>query len=108
MEAALRTLLIQAIEPEYLQPLRNTHTDMINDSIPDIISFLIDTYGKLSDADMLHREQALTALVFDTTKPVEFVFNAIDEFAILMELNDSAISDRRKVQLAYVIFQKCK
>ena len=37
----LQNQLIEAIEPIYLRPLRNNHTDMINESIPDIMLFLL-------------------------------------------------------------------
>ena len=37
VERALRNQIIDAIEAEYLQPLRNVTTDMINDTIPDIL-----------------------------------------------------------------------
>ena len=40
VELALRNLLIEAIEPVYLTPLRDSTTDMIVHSIPDITQFL--------------------------------------------------------------------
>ena len=44
LEAALRNKIINSINSDYLQPLRNTTMDMINDTIPEIITFLRDTY----------------------------------------------------------------
>ena len=47
VEAALRDQIIEVIKPEYIQPLRNTITNMINNTLPEIITFLRDTYGQL-------------------------------------------------------------
>ena len=108
VKLTLRNQLIEAFEPEYLEPLRDATTDMITDTIPDIISWLITTYGQVSEAEMLTKEQNLTALTYDTTQPVDVVFNAIDKFCDLSDLNNITVSDRRKRQFAYVIFQKSR
>ena len=44
VEAALRNQIIDSVESDYLQPLRNPTTDMINNTIPEIINFLKNTY----------------------------------------------------------------
>ena len=72
------------------------------------MDWLISTYGKISESEMLNREQNLTALTYDTSKPVDFVFNEIDIFCDLSELSSILVSDRRKRQFAYVIFQKSR
>ena len=100
--------MIQAIEPEFLQVLRNTHTDMINESIVGIITFLISTYGQITDAGMFHREQALTSMTYDAMQPVCVVFNSVDKFAGLAELQQSPLDDKRKIQFVYVIFQRSR
>ena len=37
---ALRNQIISVIKADYLQPIRNIHMDMMNETIPDIINFL--------------------------------------------------------------------
>ena len=106
VELALRNQLIDAFEPQYLQALRNKHTDMINETLPRIIKYLCDTYGKVSDAEMLNREQNLSSMVYDTTQPVDVIFNNIDEHADLADIQDMPMTDRRKMQVAYVILQR--
>ena len=48
IEQALRTQIIEAIDPEYLDALRHVDTDMMNESIPDIFDFLQSNYGQSS------------------------------------------------------------
>ena len=62
VELTLRNQLVKAVEPEYLQALRNTSTDMIIGTIPTIISYLIRVYGKMSKLELLTREQNLTTM----------------------------------------------
>lgn len=81
---------------------------MINHSIPAIIQWIIQTYGKLIDGELFNREQNLTTMTYDTTQPVDFVFNKIDTFYHLEDLSGAPVSDQRKHQYAYVIFQKSR
>ena len=46
VEQALCTQIIEAIEPEYLDVLRNINTDMINESIPEIFTFFTENVWK--------------------------------------------------------------
>ena len=57
---------------------------------------------------MLAWEQNLIGLTYDTSKPVDYVFNEIDTFCNLSEFSSIPVSDRRKRQFAYVIFQKSR
>ena len=75
---------MEAIDDDYLQPLRDITTDMINSSIPDIFTFLRDTYGKLSPAQLRERERAIDDLVYDPTQNVDMVFNKIQTFQDLL------------------------
>lgn len=49
---ALWQQLIEAIAPEYLEPWQDPITYMIQDPIPDIISFLQDTYGSITPQEI--------------------------------------------------------
>ena len=86
VEATLRNQLIEAIAPEYLRPLRNSVTDMLNNSIPDIFTFLSATYGQLSPGELKERENKIDDLVYDLSHNVDTVFNQIQEFQDLCTL----------------------
>ena len=55
----LRKHLIEAIPVEYLDYLGNTDTDMINDSIPDIILY----FGRIMDQELSNKEDKVKKLV---------------------------------------------
>ena len=106
VEVALRNQLIEAIEPIYLKPLRNKNTDMINDSIPTIIAFLNKRYGKISDPQLVEKERELLEFTWDIDEQPDTAFNEVDNFANICEIVGQALTDRKKVQLAYCLFQR--
>ena len=57
---------------------------------------------------MINMEHSLIATVCNTSKPADSIFNKITKYSNLCDLNDSPISEKRKVQFAYVIFQKSR
>ena len=71
VEQALRNQVIDAVPSEYLDSLRNSDTDMINCSIPDLITFLQTNYCRLTDQELSDIEGELKATVFDPQQPVD-------------------------------------
>ena len=59
----LRKHLIEAIPVEYLDYLGNTDTDMINDSIPDIILYLQTNFGRIMDQELSNKEDKVKKIV---------------------------------------------
>ena len=55
LEQALRKQIIDAIPTEGLDSLRNTDTDMINETTPVIIQYLQTNYGRVADNHRLIR-----------------------------------------------------
>ena len=74
----------RTFEPDYLQPLRNSATDMIQHSVPDIINWLIATYGTISESEILTNKHNLAGLKYDTTQPVDFFSTPSTNFVTLV------------------------
>ena len=108
VEQALRNQIEQAIETDYLQALRNSTTDMLDAKIPDIIEYLQNTYGKITEQELSDREEDLKKYVYDTAEPVDTIFNKINWFQDLCELCDNSKTDRQLVQIAYIIFNRTR
>ena len=56
---ALRTQIIEATKPKYLDALRNVDTDMINESISEIFTFLQETYDRITEEELVEMEDTL-------------------------------------------------
>ena len=106
VENALRNQIISAIESDYLQPIRNIHTDMINESIPQIITFLRDTYGQLSPSQLKERERAIDDMIYNPATTIDSVFNKIQEFQDICILLQNTKTDMQLITYAYLVFQR--
>ena len=89
VEQALRKQIIDAIPAEYLDALRKTDTDMINDSIPDIIQYLRTNFGRVTDQHLSDKEGEVKKNCFDLATHVDSVFNRITAFQDLCILTEN-------------------
>ena len=108
VEQALRNQIIDAIPAEYLDSLRNADTDMINCSIPDLITFLQTNYCRITDQELSDKEDILKKTIFDPTLPVDLIFNKIKLHADLCIMTNKPKPDHQLVQLGYLIFNRCR
>ena len=79
VESTLYTQLTASINGDYLL-FQNVHTDMINDSIPDIFTFLLTIYGKITTGQLEAKESEVDDMVYDPFTIVETVFNKVHIF----------------------------
>ena len=65
VEVALRNHILEAIDDNYLQLLRNSTADMINNTITEIFTFITSTYGKLSPSQLKECERVIDDIIYD-------------------------------------------
>ena len=102
----MRQQLVEAIEPDYVDALRDSHTHMVQDSIPVIIVHLQQTYGKLTDEDSSEKEDVLKAHVYNPSKTIDGIFNKIMKHQDRCILMKNPLSDKQQVNIAYEIFNR--
>ena len=102
VETALRNQFIEAINNEYLEPLRNPTTDMIIDSF----AFLRANYGQITPGQLKQRECAIDNLTYDPSTNMDTIFTKIQSFQDLCLITGNARSDTQLVTYAYLIFQR--
>ena len=108
IEQALRTQIIEAIEPEYLDALRHVDTDMINESIPDIFTFLQSNYGRITEEELVQKEEDLRNYDYNPQTPVDKVFNQVTLFQDLCAITNNDKTDKQLCQIAYLIFNRTR
>lgn len=79
---------------------------MVNESIPQIITFLRDTYGQLSPLQLKERERAIDDMVYNSDTTIDSVFNKIQEFQDICILLQNTKTDMQLITYAYLIFQR--
>ena len=70
VERALIQQIVGAIDPKYLRALRNSATQQINKTIPEIFTHLFETYGDITTEDLASFRKRLEDLRFTANKPV--------------------------------------
>ena len=104
VEQALRQQIIDAVEPDYLEALRDPYTEKVQASIPNIIKHLRETYGCISDEDSSDRETELKAYIYDPVKTVDDVFNKIKRHQELAILMNNPLTNKQQESIAMTIF----
>ena len=104
---ALIQQLVKAIEPMYLKQLCNPITNQFSISLCDIPQHLTKTYGNLTVKWLQAKEQDVTEMTYNNTLPVDVVFTPIDDYTDISKVAGVPKSEAQKIQLPYLIFQKC-
>ena len=107
VETLLRNQLINAFDSDYLEALRDTN-DMISSTIPQIMTYLTSSYGKVSEEQFEIKEKELKDFIYNPSLPIDIVFNKIDFFSDLCDMTNNTLTDRRKIQLAYLILSRAR
>ena len=108
MEIILIQQIVNAIDGKYLKAIRSKTTNKINKIIPDILTYLFETYGDVSPQELMGLRSQIENMTFDPTEPVDAVFTEIEDFADIAESIDDPITTVQKCKLAYVVLQNTK
>ena len=81
---------------------------MINDSIPNIITLFQTRYYGLTYQELSEKEDTLKVNIYDPQQPVNFISNKIKIFSDLCTVTKNNKSDRKLVQLGYLIINQTK
>ena len=105
VERAIIQQMVAAIEPKYLKALRNTVTNKITKTIPEIFEYLFDTYGDISPQELRMLTTQVETLTFPPNEPVDTIFTEIDDLATIAELARAPMSEPQKINMAYLLLQ---
>ena len=106
IESLVRDQISEAIEPDFLEALRDSTTDMLTSDIPTIFEDLMTLYGQLTPLELDERETTVKAMVFNPSTTVNVIFNAIQRFHDLCTLLKCPKEDHQLVAIAYIIFSR--
>ena len=108
LKRTLRNQLVEAIDPEYLAPIRCNLTDMINLETTEIMQFLQDSYGKMTVNQVEEETQAIKNFTYDPSKSINILLTAVQEHADLLKIAGAEMSDTQIQSLAYLLIGKYK
>ena len=109
VEKALIQQIVKALHEDWLSPLRNTTTDMIQGTIPVILQYLFTRHGNVS-ADALDRKEGEIKQMHYNPEvdSLDTVFNAVDELAEFATAAGLPYTRPQKIKFAYLILKRLK
>ena len=96
MELVLIKLIVGAVEAQYLKKIRDHHTDTINDTVTDLLTFLFDRYGEVDSETLDDHEATIRSLFWNLSDPPVTLFNAVED---LVELSEAARFPKTNAQI---------
>jgi hypothetical protein len=106
VERTIIQQIVAAINTKYLKALRNTVTNKITASIPQIFTHLFDAYGDITPQELRELRQQVENYTFTPTEPVDSVFAEIDDLSDMSTIARSPITQQQKIDYGYLILQR--
>ena len=106
VDQALRQQIATAIEPQYLEAIRNTTTGRIALPVRDILRHLYSVYGRVTPQKLQDRESAVRQMVYDPVNPIDGIFTAIDELVQYADAANTPYTQAQIINLAYIIVNR--
>ena len=86
VERALLRHITTAIEPRYIDFLKNEDTDLIEDDIPTVLTYLFSSYGKVPTREVKEKEQEVLSIAFVPSDPMVTIYRPIEQLRTLAEI----------------------
>lgn len=106
MESIIFNQLREAIDEEYLAAYLDDTTGNFTCSIPELLTYLVDTYAYISEEELEMKRGEVAAMEYSPGQPMDVVLQKINTFANLAELANNDISESQKIAMAKVIIVK--
>ena len=106
VERALIQQIVAAVDPKYLKALRNSITNQISATIPQIFKHLLDNYSDVNEEDLLVMSNMLEGLRFEPNEPIDTIFTEIENYAEICALTNSPLSNKQQIDFGYILILK--
>jgi hypothetical protein len=106
VENALKQQLIKAVEPNYLDALRDPVTYDLQGTIYENLTFLTQTYGKVTSQQLEEKFDLVNATVYNPTLPIDTLFNQVIELSDVAEAAAIPYTVQQQMTLVYNILNR--
>ena len=101
-DTALKQQILNAIEPLYIEALRNPHTGYTGVSTMTILTYLYTNYGSITSID-LDAHKTKMKQPYDINLPITTLFKQIEDGVEYAEAGNDPFTDTQVVNMAYVL-----
>lgn len=103
METTLFNQIREAIEEQYLAAYLDETTGNFNCTIPELLTYLIDTYAYISEEELEVKRMEVTGMTYSAGQPIDLVFKKVTEYANLADMAQTTITEAQKIAMAKVV-----
>ena len=113
LENALKKLIQDALDPEYLEELIDTDTRLILDDIPTILDHLFATYGYIDSNTVSDEVDKIKNMTFNVTDPLKRLYKAIENLDQLAHAAQKPKTEKQRLAIGLKVlkitndYQKC-
>jgi len=111
---ALKTTLLNSIEPIYVRARKDRHIGFANISLRKLFAFLFEAYGQITPQALMQTTARLTT-PWDPTTPFEHLIDQVEDTMELADAGNQPFSPNQVVNTAYTLvfntglyFDECK
>ena len=106
VDQALIQQINAAVEDGYLSALRDRITNSINVPVYDVLDYLGNTYGNVTDEMLQEHEERISRMSYSLSQPIDIIFNALDDLTDYAELSETPFTERQIIGKAFVILNR--
>ena len=106
VERNLIQQIVAAVDSKYIRALRNSITNQIRATVPQIFKHLVDNYGDICEEDLLIKRNWQESFRFDPNEPIDTIFIEVDNYAEICALADSPLIDKQHIDYGYILILK--
>jgi hypothetical protein len=103
---ALRKQIVDTVEEKYILSLRNKYTRYNNLHPKEILTYLFDTYGKITPEDLVANDKRLIE-EWDGVEPFESVIERVNECIEFAQEADREYTENQVLDRVLVVVAKC-
>ena len=108
VERTIIQQIVAALDAKYLKALRDSVTNKITRTIPEILEHLFNAYGHVTPSELYELKHKVENMQFSPTEPVDTLITEIDDLADIADLAGSSLTDRQRVDIGYIVLQRSK
>lgn len=106
VENALKQQLIKAVDPTYLDAIRDHITyDLIGD-LQENLHFLLTTYGKVTPETLAEEYEKVIATTYNSSLPIDTIFNSVRDLSELANAANVPYSAQQQISILYTILNR--
>ena len=103
IERAIIQQINTAVDPDCLSDLIDNKTGLLEGPVHLIMAQLFETYGAITPQTLTSAKAALETTTYNHAKPITTVFTAINEYANMAEVAESAETPTQLINIGLII-----